>query len=223
MRGAVIRALRSIQAPWFVSAILVFCLIYAVAFGIWLNTVGDGAWPLAWPVARTRFVLAMITAPIWAACMVSCGVVLRFIGSRSSSRSYQGYYELAPVSHMDEELPTSDKMYPHPRISWPTVRLSMHLLIIAFGIFLLCFYEQPNDIRFRPLLKEAMRSPRAKGFGNDGVSMSLFRSDLTSPKEKIFITAIFHNNARIMPYWTEQITRVLHYIGTVREFVRSKM
>lgn len=199
MRGAVIRALRSIQVPWFVSAVVVFCLIYAVAFSIWSKILGGGAWPPAWPVARTRFVLAMITAPIWAACMVSCGVVLRFTGSRSSSRSYQGY-ELAPIPHMDEQLPTSGKMCPRPRISWCTVRLSLYLLIIAFGIFLLCFCEQPNDIRFRSLLKEAMRSPRPKGFGNNGMSRSLFRSDLTStPQRKSSLLPFFTTMHGLFP------------------------
>ena len=221
MRGAVIRALRSIQAPRFVSAVVLFCLIYAVAFAIWSNTVGVGAWSPAWPVARTRFVLVMITTPIWAAFMASCAVVWRFIGPRSSSRSYQGY-ELAPVSHL-EQLPTPGKIYSRPQISWWTVRLSMYLLTVAFGIFLLCFYEQPNDIRFRPLLTEAMRSPRPKGFGNEGMFMSPLQSDLINAKEKIFIAAIFHNNARIMPYWTEQITRLLHYIGTVRPLARYNM
>jgi hypothetical protein len=221
MRGTAIRALRSIRAPLFTLSTVLFCLVYAIAAAIWSKTMGVGAWPPAWPVARTRLVLVMLTMQIWAACMACCVVVSRFIGSRSSSRNYEGY-ELAPIFHMDEQLQTSSKIYPRPRIWWWPIRLSIYLLIIIFGIFLLCSYEQPNDIRFRPLLKAAMRSRRPEGFANGGTSISSHpnKSDLTRIEEKIFIAAMFHNNARIIPYWTEQIARVLHYIGTVRLYVK---
>jgi len=118
---------------------------------------------------------------------------------------------------MDEQAQASAEMHPRPRIWCWLFRLSTYLLIVVFGIFLLCSYEQPNDIRFRPLLKAAMHSQRPEGFGNGGMSISPRpnKSDLTRLKEKIFIAAMFHNNARIIPYWTEQIARVLHYIGTV--------
>jgi hypothetical protein len=172
MQGAAIRALRSIRAPLFIFSAVLFCFVYAVAAAIWSKTMGVGTWPPAWPVARTRLVLVMITTPIWAICMACCSVVSMFIGSRSSSRNYEGY-ELAPIFHMDEQVQTSGQIYPRPRVwRWP-FRLSIYLLIVVFGIFLLCSYEQPNDTRFRPVLKTAMRFRRPEGFGNGGASISL--------------------------------------------------
>jgi len=39
---------------------------------------------------------------------------------------------------------------------------------------------------------------------------------LTSAAEKVFIAAMFHDNEDVLPYWTDEIVKVIHYLGTVR-------
>jgi hypothetical protein len=36
-----------------------------------------------------------------------------------------------------------------------------------------------------------------------------------STAEKIFIAAMFYNNAPVLPYWTTEITKIIHYLGPV--------
>ncbi|KAF8209165.1 cryptococcal mannosyltransferase 1-domain-containing protein [Mycena galopus ATCC 62051] len=44
------------------------------------------------------------------------------------------------------------------------------------------------------------------------------KPDVTPP-EKIFIAALFHNDADVLPYWINQITKLIHYLGPDNVFV----
>ncbi|KAF8629855.1 hypothetical protein AX15_003217 [Amanita polypyramis BW_CC] len=184
--------------------IVLFGCLYSIICAFWLREVGAGAWLPAWPVARTRFVLLMVTVPVWAAFMMAYTVVPRLIRHCSSTGGRYRDYELAPVFRGRQEPRTLSRMCFRKQMSWWTIRLLIYFFLFAFGVYLVCSYEQPNDIRFRPLLTRAVSSPRPEGFGNGG---------------KIFVAAMFHNNEKIIPYWTKQVARVLRYIGTDNVFV----
>lgn len=39
--------------------------------------------------------------------------------------------------------------------------------------------------------------------------------DATWRTEKIFIAAMFYNNEGIIPYWSDEIVKLIHYLGPV--------
>lgn len=68
------------------------------------------------------------------------------------------------------------------------------------------YYEQEDDIRFRPALQHALahqdRDPAGYGQG-----------------EKIYIAAIFHDNEAALPYWTRSMLDFIAYLGLNNVFV----
>lgn len=50
------------------------------------------------------------------------------------------------------------------------MKLGAYGVIVVCGLGLLVSYELPGDIRYRPLIRAAARSPRAEGYGDGGMS-----------------------------------------------------
>ena len=89
----------------------------------------------------------------------------------------------------------------HPR--W-FIALLIYLAVGIFGLYCWETFDNPTDWRTRPLLDYAVSHPRPQGHGNS---------------EKIFFTALFHNNEAVLPFWIEQTNRLLHYIGTDNVYI----
>ncbi|PFH49771.1 glycosyltransferase family 69 protein [Amanita thiersii Skay4041] len=189
-------------------SLVLFFYLYSTLYAYWLSTVGPGAWPPAWPVSRTRFVIFIAVLPIFATCMVVWMVLARlflFICSARSKRHRD--YQLALNPHDDNDdndLQFSVKHSQDRCLSWWSVRLATFIIFIILGLYTRFSYDQPNDIRYRPLVERAVHFPRSQGYGNG---------------EKVFLAAMFYNNERIIPYWSKQIIKFIHYIGTDNIFV----
>ncbi|KIY53625.1 glycosyltransferase family 69 protein [Fistulina hepatica ATCC 64428] len=113
---------------------------------------------------------------------------------------YSQLYNLDPE---DEATPATSR----PRYSkgWKQhAALGFYGFLTVIGLYLAITYEQPADIRYRPILREALRKPRPQGYHNG---------------DRVFIAAMFHNNERIIPYWSREIMKVIAYIGTENVFV----
>ncbi|KAG1830710.1 glycosyltransferase family 69 protein [Suillus subalutaceus] len=83
----------------------------------------------------------------------------------------------------------------------------LRLLRVCFFAYVVLFcvstwvgvhYEQPGDVRYRDSIQEAVAHPRKQGYGK---------------QEKIFITAMFHDNENVIPYWHDTLIKVIHYLG----------
>ncbi|KAL1696295.1 cryptococcal mannosyltransferase 1-domain-containing protein [Schizophyllum commune] len=185
--------------------VLLACYIFNRAYEYWLDYVGNGVWEPAWPKARTRFVLCMVTVPIWGLCMAG-GTLLWETGKRAyatySARHWRAHYRALNDTDEDYSKTRARVNRGEGRGTW--IALSLYGSLALFGLFLLATYEQPVDHRFKQDIALANRSPRPEGYG-DG--------------EKVFIAAMFHNNAGVIPYWTEQCLKLIHYLGTENVYV----
>jgi len=86
------------------------------------------------------------------------------------------------------------------------------------GLFLLATYEQKDDIRYRSLLQKALDQPLPEGYHTGGVHRiggESSRRMLISFAERYFIAANFFNNEEVLPRWTQEITKVIRYLGPV--------
>ncbi|KAJ7618576.1 glycosyltransferase family 69 protein [Roridomyces roridus] len=79
-----------------------------------------------------------------------------------------------------------------------------YLSMVFFGIYLTRTYENVDDFRWKGVINEANIHPRPEGYGNG---------------EKIFIAAMFRNNAAVFPYWWRQMIRYINYAGADNVFV----
>ncbi|KAF8547495.1 glycosyltransferase family 69 protein [Imleria badia] len=78
------------------------------------------------------------------------------------------------------------------------------LAILCISLWLGLHYQQPGDLRYLPLVEEANAHPKRDGYAN---------------QEKIFIAAMFSNNEKVIPYWSDSIIKVIHYLGEDNIFV----
>ena len=198
--------------------VLLVCYIYNRAYEYWLDYVGNGVWEPAWPKARTRFVLCMVTVPIWGLCMAG-GTLLWETGKRAyatySARHWRAHYRALNDTDEDYSKTRARVNRGEGRGTW--IALSLYGSLALWGLFLLATYEQPADHRFKQDIALANRSPRPEGYGDGGAShYSSSHLTIEFPLEKVFIAAMFHNNAGVIPYWTEQCLKLIHYLGTVR-------
>ncbi|KAF9000027.1 hypothetical protein BDZ89DRAFT_1079471 [Hymenopellis radicata] len=84
------------------------------------------------------------------------------------------------------------------------ITLLVYLSLSFCGLFMLSTYEQPADIRYRPDILAALKSPKPEGHGNG---------------EKVFIGAMFYNNQKVIPYWSDEMIKLIKYLGTDNVFV----
>lgn len=197
-------------------------------------------WMEAFPMPRTRLIIFMVILPAWGALMASALILiaatqflLSFVVARTRTRIYLplATVEMERMLSEDDSLTDVDNEPPivKPRALSMRRPRSWHLcwwssmciyVSLAFaGVYLYRTYEQPDDIRFRPQLELAVRNPRPQGYGKRGalhVSVLAFLWTEVACTEKVFIAALFYNSQEILPRWTDEMTRVIHYIGTVR-------
>ncbi|PBK95361.1 hypothetical protein ARMGADRAFT_1163957 [Armillaria gallica] len=64
----------------------------------------------------------------------------------------------------------------------------------------------PADVRFKAEIQAAIKSPRLEGHGNG---------------EKVFIGAMFYNNEQVVPYWCDEVIKLIKYLGTDDVFVST--
>ncbi|KAF7318126.1 hypothetical protein HMN09_00320600 [Mycena chlorophos] len=82
--------------------------------------------------------------------------------------------------------------------------LMLYIGLALSGVFLYLTQENAIDYRYRAVVEAANRVKRPDGYG-DGT--------------KVFIGAMFFNNAAVLPYWIREFTKVIHYLGTDNVFV----
>ncbi|KAJ7069232.1 cryptococcal mannosyltransferase 1-domain-containing protein [Mycena amicta] len=75
--------------------------------------------------------------------------------------------------------------------------------LVLLGFYLLYTLKLPQDHRFSAVVQEANRAPRRDGYSG----------------EKVFIAALFHNNAEVIPYWTEEMLQLINYLGPDNVFI----
>ncbi|KAK7044368.1 cryptococcal mannosyltransferase 1-domain-containing protein [Favolaschia claudopus] len=181
-----------------------------------------GRWGPAFPLPRTCFVITLAAIPIWGACMavlmLMWPILLWFSNLIRSRFSRVGKYEPIAVDLDDLESP-EDAGYTQQRdgrvFSKPTGRnplkiavysalLAAYVSVALFGVHMLRTYELPIDHRFKERVEHANRNVRPEGYGTG---------------EKIYIAAMFYNNAGVLPYWIQEITKLIHYLGPENVFV----
>ncbi|KAH7104564.1 cryptococcal mannosyltransferase 1-domain-containing protein [Auriculariales sp. MPI-PUGE-AT-0066] len=203
---------------------LLLCALYAKAYHIWdSRTGGKHRWDSTWPKGRTRLVLLMFVLPVWGSLMVA--TTLLYVGIRRawsgrrlrlSLREQSSYpAELAPLndSQSDNNDATGDFAEKHINVRGGVRRwwaqpsskaIAFYVVLAMFGVFLNATYEQKADIRFRPLLQKALSHPKPEGYHT---------------QEKYFICANFYENEDILPRWTQEMVKVIQYLGTSNVFV----
>ena len=87
---------------------------------------------------------------------------------------------------------------------WTQVVIYISIIIVGYREYV--YFENADDIRFRPALQKALshrdRDPTGYGKG-----------------ERIYFAAAFYNNQEILPYWTKTLLDVIAYLGTDNVFV----
>lgn len=203
-------------SPFALPAVL-FGIIYNQVYIYWFATVGHGSWAPAWPASRTRFVFLMVAIPTWGMIMASWTIVYAIICSIWAQRQ-RG---IADYEAINLDPPEETRIHSRsPRRGYGQYRwhatLVAYLSLALAGVFMLATYEQPNDVRYRPDIQAALKSPRPEGHGNGGECFIWCNSFVNSRcTEKVFIGAMFYNNQQIIPYWSEEMIKIIKYLGTV--------
>lgn len=222
--------------PYLVS-LAVFGIILGSIYGRWALTAGRWADTKQWPRQRTNFVLTVAAMTIWAPCMVALTLIWRLFVPlvmtcvrRRRLRSEQ--YVTLPMHTVTEqardgggdgddhepslesetdtliEREAADKTSPEPAKErlfkgwW--IRLVVYLYLTAAGAYLWNTREWEPDWKHRPQIDLATKTRPPAGLGNG---------------EKVYIVAMFHNNADLIPFWTTQMTRLIYYLGTKNVYV----
>ncbi|EJD37736.1 hypothetical protein AURDEDRAFT_72858 [Auricularia subglabra TFB-10046 SS5] len=120
-----------------------------------------------------------------------------------------GAIRLQPLADDEDDYDDTDiPLAPSPqpkksRIAW-SAKLSLSCGLVLCGLYMLGTVDHPDDSRHTDVLLRSSRKPKLEGYGNG---------------EKVFIAALFYNNADILPHWTRQMTRVIQYMGVDNVFV----
>ncbi|KAJ7182264.1 cryptococcal mannosyltransferase 1-domain-containing protein [Mycena crocata] len=199
--------------------LLLFLTLFAVVYAtIVLSLVRD--FPAAFPHARTLWVSALVAVPAWGSVMCAWTArapLLDYLRSRVRRRQYaalgdtQAYYTFdaaADAAEEEEDYEDGSSHYAQRKDlpahrEW-TPALLAYLALALFGLYMLCTYALPGDHQFKEVVDLARREPRREGYGTG---------------EKIFISAMFYNNAAVLPYWTTEIVKLIHYLGPANVFV----
>ncbi|KAF7308229.1 hypothetical protein HMN09_00670800 [Mycena chlorophos] len=201
------------------TAVIVFRYVWLQLYAFHQTKLG-GQWGPAFPPHRMYFILTVGTIPIWGLAMAGIMLVtalLRQLWTRTRRRlgKQNGHarYEAIPLNVEDvEDLQAEEDRRRELRKEPPNMRarliwlllLVFYLSLALFGVHMLRTYELPIDHRFKARVDLANKSPRREGY---------------STGEKVFIAAMFYNNAGVLPYWISQATRLIHYLGPDNVFV----
>ncbi|EJD44928.1 hypothetical protein AURDEDRAFT_114248 [Auricularia subglabra TFB-10046 SS5] len=230
-------------------ALWVFTIVWNDVHARWRETAGRWADERSWPVYRTRFVLALVAVPIWAAVMVALTIIWRLLVPVAWSyarrrRLLQDKYVSLPMhataasasphvlgrtsedsddssddpaansrrgSEADTLFERDVAPVPQPtqarrrfvfRAWW--LRLVVYLSLVGAGWYLWDTREWAPDWKYREQIDRAARTKPPAGLSNG---------------EHVYLVAMFHNNADVLPFWKEQMTRVIYYLGTKNVYV----
>ncbi|KAJ6527177.1 cryptococcal mannosyltransferase 1-domain-containing protein [Mycena capillaripes] len=196
---------------------------FAVVFGVWrlILLIALGlSFPPAYPESRALFVTTLLTVPLWGLCMClfrlfwAFGTPIRQYLRGWRHRRAQ-YAQIGFEMHELDEDADEDPRPPHAsdgihkasspkEWNWALIMVLLYLFLAISGLYMLATYEQPLDHRFKPAVELANSVHKRDGYGSG---------------EKIFIAAMFYNNAAVIPYWTAEITKLIHYLGPDHVFV----
>ena len=221
-------------------SVLVFVLVYCLSHLIWFTYFE--LWTIGWPASRARFVIFVVTVPLWGMGMLLLTFGLPVIQSAvksirqrrqrprsgtalemEASEASEGLMESVEWHEDDGEslsYAKTPRSPPKSRFCCDSKATILYCVAVAAGMLLLATYEQPLDVRYRDIIRAAARSPKRSGYGNGGKLQlnPLQRHDnhLSYPTEKIFIAANFYDNESILPHWIREMTKVISYLGAVR-------
>ncbi|KAJ7050657.1 cryptococcal mannosyltransferase 1-domain-containing protein [Mycena amicta] len=189
------------------TAIVLFYHIFRRVLAFYQSKLG-GAWAPAFPLHRTAFILTVGTIPIWGCAMAG--------GDAGQKAGGHAGYESMPLNVEDvEDLQEEERrrrMRKEPaapsstvgaRLRWLAL-FAFYLSLALFGLHMWKTYELPIDHRFKARVELANTVPRREGY---------------STGEKVYIAAMFYNNGGVLPYWIQQTTRLIHYLGPDNVFV----
>ncbi|KAJ7788860.1 cryptococcal mannosyltransferase 1-domain-containing protein [Mycena olivaceomarginata] len=165
-----------------------------------LISLGVG-FPYAFPLPRTFFVAALISTPLWGLCMSIFYLVWSFAAPAPFLwiwRPHREHY-IPLAGEANEFLAGTDKKR-HRRP--PTALWAVYLFATLCGAYLLSTHELPIDHRFKSTVQLANRVPNVKDM-----------------ERRIFIAAMFYNNAYVLPYWIAEVSKLINYLGPDNVFV----
>ncbi|KAF9020681.1 hypothetical protein BDZ89DRAFT_1202519, partial [Hymenopellis radicata] len=189
-------------SPFAVPAVL-FAFIYNQVYLYWLATVGLGSWSPAWPAGRTRLVFFMVSIPTWGFAMAAWTIAAAVVQSIWGRKRAGPEYEAINLDPEQNRVRGRSSRRGYHQYRWH-ITLLVYLSLSFCGLFMLSTYEQPADIRYRPDILAALKSPKPEGHGNG---------------EKVFIGAMFYNNQKVIPYWSDEMIKLIKYLGTDNVFV----
>ncbi|KAJ7157957.1 cryptococcal mannosyltransferase 1-domain-containing protein [Mycena crocata] len=195
----------------------------------WVSKMG-GYWPPAFPVARTNFVITLVAVPIWGLTMALLILLwvlfLRLLNIVQSRLLRRQRYVALDVDVSLDDLEGGDDVgtarrrrgrgthaaqmiRPHRffqkahGVGW-FIAWCGYLSLALFGVYMLRTYELPIDHRFKKDVQLANRVPKREGYGAG---------------EKVYIAAMFYNNMGVLPYWIQEMNKVIYYLGPDNVFV----
>ncbi|KZV83271.1 hypothetical protein EXIGLDRAFT_843108 [Exidia glandulosa HHB12029] len=229
--------------PYFVSALVLYLVSTSVYYK-WKSTAGRWVQDATWPPQRTFFVLSLVAVPGWAATMTVLVVVWRvFIPlalrcykacrGRPSTDTFlllpirstfqdEGPRGEAPIDAegdaTDSDDGETDTLVGHAvpkeqqtarstsprRIQGWWARLIIYLALSACGLYMWQTREWERDWKYRDSIDSAVKEVSTRG-NNNG--------------QRVFLVAMFHDNHDVLPFWTEQMTRLIYFLGTDNVFV----
>ncbi|KAJ7215066.1 cryptococcal mannosyltransferase 1-domain-containing protein [Mycena pura] len=161
---------------------------------------------IPFPLPRAYFVITLGAIPIWGLAMIAY-VVFQAAVSRAWTfllGKGRGYRPIAvdPLGLTDEKgVEGRRSREAHKNCA---VALVIYLSAVLLGLYMLHTYELPVDHQFKKRVELANRVPKPGGYGSG---------------DKLFIAALFYNNADVLPYWTTEITKLINYLGSDNVFV----
>lgn len=105
---------------------------------------------------------------------------------------------------------------------FPFSRFFLWLAILFTSLWLALCYQHPGDLRYRSLIETANTHPKREGYANKGIVPCRGGVAIAFTQrfaEKIFIAAMFFNNERVIPYWSNSLIQAIHYLGEDNVFV----
>ncbi|EJD44935.1 hypothetical protein AURDEDRAFT_125002 [Auricularia subglabra TFB-10046 SS5] len=102
------------------------------------------------------------------------------------------------------------------------IRLAIYFQLTMVGAYLWCTREWEPDWKHRSQVDLAANTKPPEGLGNGGErtsSTSRGRLLIVFDVENVYIVAMFHDNADLIPFWTSQMTRLIYYLGTKHVYV----
>ncbi|EIN09163.1 hypothetical protein PUNSTDRAFT_120546 [Punctularia strigosozonata HHB-11173 SS5] len=168
----------------------------------------NDVWKPGFPHAWGWWIAAVCAPPIWAGVMLGwmvASVLVKRTLRRRRGRREEHYVLIGdgpPGTDEEQEVRTT-KPWQRQDAGW-WARVAFYGVWVLFGLYALWTYEQADDIRYRAAIRQAQAKPKPSGYGRN---------------EKLFIAALFYNNAAIVPAWSDSLLAAIPYFGTENVFV----